>query len=164
MTHPAEIPESALIEDCTVRRQKRSGPGGQHRNKVETAIVITHEPSNVQGSASERRSQEQNRKQALHRLRINLALHVRTPRIEVSDLWRSRTDHGKLTISAGHSDFPAVLAEALDVITSHQLEMKPASEVLNISCSQLIKLFKSDPRAWQHLNQLRNEAGLHNLK
>ena len=164
MSHPSELSVNELIKDCHVRRQRRSGPGGQHRNKVETAIVITHTPTGIQGAASERRNQAENRKHALFRLRINLALHLRTSRNKQSQLWNSRTSNKRITINPQHTEFPAVLAEALDVIVNQGLDMKRAAEILSVSSSQLIKLIKADNLAWQHLNQLRSNAGQHPLK
>ena len=164
MSHPSELSVNELIKDCHVRRQRRSGPGGQHRNKVETAIVITHTPTGIQGAASERRNQAENRKHALFRLRINLALHLRTSRNKQSQLWNSRTSNKRITINPQHTEFPAVLAEALDVIVNQGLDMKRAAEILSVSSSQLIKLIKADNLAWQHLNQLRSDAGQHPLK
>ena len=35
--HPAELPIPELLRQCEVVHTRRSGPGGQHRNKVETA-------------------------------------------------------------------------------------------------------------------------------
>ena len=164
MSHPSELSVNELVKDCHVRRQRRSGPGGQHRNKVETAIVITHTPTGIQGAASERRNQAENRKHALFRLRINLALHLRTSRNKQSQLWNSRTSNKRITINPQHTEFPAVLAEALDVIVNQGLDMKRAAEILSVSSSQLIKLIKADNLAWQHLNQLRSNAGQHPLK
>ncbi len=164
MSHPSELSVNELVKDCHVRRQRRSGPGGQHRNKVETAIVITHTPTGIQGAASERRNQAENRKHALFRLRINLALHLRTSRNKQSQLWNSRTSNKRITINPQHTEFPAVLAEALDVIVNQGLDMKRAAEILSVSSSQLIKLIKADNLAWQHLNQLRSDAGQHPLK
>jgi len=75
------ITDDITIEDWELSEQfvRASGPGGQHRNKVETAIRLTHRPTGVAGQASERRSQAQNHAVALTRLRVNLALSVRTP-------------------------------------------------------------------------------------
>ena len=164
MSHPSELSVNELVKDCHVRRQRRSGPGGQHRNKVETAIVITHTPTGIQGAASERRNQAENRKHALFRLRINLALHLRTSRNKQSELWNSRTSNKRITINPQHTEFPAVLAEALDIIVNQGLDMKRAAEILSVSSSQLIKLIKADNLARQHLNQLRSDAGQHPLK
>ncbi|HYW80276.1 MAG TPA: peptide chain release factor-like protein, partial [Thermoguttaceae bacterium] len=75
--HPAALPADALFEQCDMRRLRRSGPGGQHRNKVETAVVLTHRPTGISAEANERRSQAQNRNVAIARLRMNLALGIR---------------------------------------------------------------------------------------
>ena len=76
--HPACLPSQVLAESCRFERTRRGGPGGQHRNKVESAIVAHHLPSGIKGQASERRSQNSNRQVAIERLRLNLAIQLRT--------------------------------------------------------------------------------------
>ena len=59
-------------EDVVVQSFRASGPGGQHRNKVETAIRITHNPSGVIVTASDGKSQAQNKKKAWQKLETKL--------------------------------------------------------------------------------------------
>ncbi len=168
--HPAALPVDVLRKACETRRTRRSGPGGQHRNKVETAVIVTHSPSGVSAEANERRQQAENLAMALFRLRVNLALDVRTltgseelPPCP-SELWRSRCPRGRIAVNPAHDDFPALLAEALDVLDAYDHDPKPAAEFLGSSSSQLVKFLKLEPRAFALVNQRRAAAGLHGLK
>ena len=164
--HPAAIPVEQLLAECEVRRGRRRGPGGQHRNKVETAIVVTHQPTGVKGEASERRSQAQNRQAAVFRLRVNLALNVRTPRPEdatPSELWKTRCVGGRISVSPIHEDFPVLLAEALDVLAASEMDIRLAAETLAVTASQLTKFLKIEPDALAQVNEHRRKAGLHVL-
>lgn len=165
--HPATSEESVLLRDCRVVRTRRSGPGGQHRNKVETAIVIEHLPTGVRGEASERRSQEQNRKVAIQRLRINLALSIRsvaTPTTTPSETWRARREGERMRVSQENGTFPALLAEALDCIASRDFDVLSAATHLGVSTSQLVKLLKTEERALRMINEQRDERGLRPLQ
>jgi hypothetical protein len=129
--HPAASSPEQLWAECDVRRLRRSGPGGQHRNKVETAISLHHLPTGARAEASERRSQAQNRSVAFFRLRVNLALEVRRPcgSDYVPSTLRQSRSGGGLKVSASHDDFPALLAEALDVLAALDAECYPWSSL-----------------------------------
>jgi len=165
--HPAGRHEDALLAECRMRQLRRSGPGGQHRNKVSTAIQLTHEPTGLIAEAGERRSQADNRRVAVRRLRILLALEVRHPappeRLP-SPLWQRRCRSGRIEINAGHADFPPLLAEALDFVASESGDLQAASGRLGCTASQLGRLLKMEPRSWQWLNDLRSASGLRPLR
>src|SRR5437867_1918085 len=96
--HPAALGARELLAECEKCFTRRSGPGGQHRNKVETAVVLVHRLTGVRAEANERRSQARNRQVALHRLRLKLALEIRQPAVgeqAPSALWRSRCRAGR---------------------------------------------------------------------
>ena len=160
MTHPACLDEKDLLADCDIRFTRRSGPGGQNRNKVETAVIVTHRPTGLGAEASERRSQAENRRVAAFRLRLALALEVRSDAAGPSELWRSRCRGRRIAVNPEHEDFPALLAEALDVIGRLDSDLKAAAGALECSASQLLKLLKCEPRAWALLNQARRARGL----
>ena len=149
-----------FLQDCQVTRTRRSGPGGQHRNKVETAIVVQHLPTGIRGEASERRSQEQNRKQAIQRLRIKLALSIRhSPAEKRSQVWTKRVQSGRISVNGQHEEFPALLAEALDVLSSHDFKTSPAANSLQLNTSQLVKLLKVNRDALALVNRERQKIG-----
>lgn len=161
--HPAALSPEALANQCETTRTRRSGPGGQNRNKVETAVVLRHYPTGITAQASERRTQGENLRTAFFRLRVNLALGIRRPRpaeAVPSPLWQSRCGPYRITINPTHADFPALLAEALDVIEASEYDLKHASERLGCSPSQLIKLLKAEPRALAGVNEQRQKRGV----
>lgn len=163
--HPAALPPADLLRACRETRTKRSGPGGQHRNKTETAVILVHGPTGIAAEAAERRSQAENRREALHRLRLALALEHREPGGNlVSETWRRRVRGRQLVVSAGHQDFPALVSEALDQLQLATFEIPLAAEKLGVTGTQLVRLFKKSPAAWVALNRHRANLGLPPLK
>jgi len=164
--HPAAMSDERLADECEMRRERRSGPGGQRRNKVETAVVLVHTRTGLTAEASERRSAEDNRRVALVRLRLALARSIRlAPRDSgPSPLWQSRCNRGQISVSTGHADFPAILAEAMDAVAAHSFDVRAAAESLGCTMSQLKKLLEQDPRAWRLVRESREKAGLPRLK
>jgi protein subunit release factor B len=68
------LPGPALLAQCEETFFTAGGPGGQHRNKTESGVRLVHPPTGVVVTATERRSQAQNRGEALVRLRERLGL------------------------------------------------------------------------------------------
>lgn len=165
--HPATLEQQALLKQCQVRRKRAGGPGGQRRNKVETAIELTHLPTGVTAAAAERREQAANLKSAIFRLRMNLALSQRgyfRPQDVPSELWQQRASQGRIRVNPSHDDFPSLLAEVLDILDAKAADPARAALLFNVSASQIIKLLKQEPRAFAWLNEKRQQLGLHPLK
>jgi hypothetical protein len=164
--HPASLDPAVLASQCTMRLTRGSGPGGQNRNKVETAVVLIHGPTGLRAQASERRSQGENRAVALKRLRLDLAISIRRT-IDLggagayapSPLWLARCRGGRIAVNPDHEDFPALLAEALDVLLAGSFDPRIAGRALACSPSQLIKLIKDEPRALCMINEERKKKG-----
>jgi ribosome-associated protein len=59
---------ATLEKEVLIEPYRAPGPGGQRKNRKETAIRLTHPPSGIVVVASERRSQAHNREIAFERL------------------------------------------------------------------------------------------------
>ncbi|MEL6496929.1 MAG: peptide chain release factor-like protein [Planctomycetota bacterium] len=160
--HPASLDSVSLLEQCSITRNRATGPGGQHRNKVETHVTVTHDATGVSGQAGERRSPEVNKRAAIRRLRLALAVACRAP-VPIgeigSDMWRGRVRGGTIALNERHRDFPSMLAEALDVVYSSGLDVKRAALRLECTPSQLTKLIAKDTPALAALNEARSARG-----
>jgi hypothetical protein len=163
--HPARLPAADLLRVCDETRTRRSGPGGQHRNKVETAVVLLHRSTGISAQASERRSQQENRRQAVWRLRLALALGQRSegPLEGRSQLWESRLRGRRIEVAADHDDYPALLAEACDHLQATGWDPGPAAAELGVTQTQLVGLFRKTPQAWEAFTRRRADHGLHRL-
>jgi hypothetical protein len=166
--HPATMSEEELLKQVTFGKGRSSGPGGQNRNKVETKVILTHRPTGIMAHAGERRSSIENKRVAMFRLRLALATEWRcaVPKGDVrSDLWRSRCSAGgQVACNPSHKDFPAILAEAMDMIWAARLEPRNAALRLGCTPSQLIKLVKDHPPAFAAWNKAREERKKFPLK
>ena len=163
--HPATLEDEALLAVCRAVRKRTGGPGGQHRNKVETGVVLRHEPTGTEAHADERRSVVENQRMAVRRLRLVLAVLVRCPvpdGDQRSEVWRERcgTD-GRIACNPDHRDYPSLLAEAMDNLWSCGLDPRKAAARLCSTASQVVKLLKEHPPALVRLNEARALVGEH---
>jgi protein subunit release factor B len=58
-----------LLRECEVETFRSSGPGGQHVNKTESAVRLTHSPTGLVVTSQQERSQHRNKQVALAKLR-----------------------------------------------------------------------------------------------
>ncbi len=72
-----------LKNQVVIETYKSSGPGGQRKNKTETAVRLRHLPSGITVIATEYRSQAQNRRLAYERLQERLRRLNRPRRLRI---------------------------------------------------------------------------------
>lgn len=82
-------------KDLRIDTYRAQGAGGQHVNKTESAVRITHIPTNTVAASQSGRSQHQNRAEAYEMLRAKLyALEIQKREDEKAKLQGEKTDIG----------------------------------------------------------------------
>ena len=159
--HPAALDLDVLLSECDLRFQRRSGPGGQHRNKTSSGVFLHHEPTDIVAEATERRSQADNRAVALDRLRYRLAIAIRSVsvldgnRCDLEDELRGQYQNSPLRIGPRNEIKPAVLALLLNDLHAAGGQPSVVAAIWGCSTSAIVRLLKSHPPAFVLLNTIR---------
>lgn len=99
---------------------------------------------------------------------MKLAIKSRTKvsrrNYQPSDLWETRRQGNKLPINPQNKDYPAVLAEALDVLFAYDGDVAKAAGALSITMSQLARLIRHERHAFAMVNETRIALGLKPLR
>lgn len=173
--HWLALSDDELLAQCRLERFRVSGPGGQHRNKTDSAVRLTHEPTGVVGYASERRSQHQNRATALSRLRRAIALekrlslnlelyHPPLPLQRVMPRSVNTDVPGRDRVGPRHREFWTGVGPLLDLFDAVGGSTADCSALIGCSSNQLTKLFASEPHLWAAANAIRERHRLNPLR
>jgi len=163
--------DDALIAQSEVDRYRASGPGGQHRNKTESAVRLRHKPSGVTAIGEDSRSQAENKLHAVRRLRGAIALGVRepvalegyAPSPRLAALVAGGTARlGAKTRQTGA--YWAAIAELLDLLVAGELEIAGTAQRLGITTGAMSKLLLHDDQVARTVNDLRRAHHLRPLR
>jgi hypothetical protein len=159
--HPATIEGAELLKRCELRTQRRSGPGGQHRNKTSSGVFLTASEWGIVAEATERRSQSQNRDVALTRLRFRLALELRSvsildqPVSEAEIELRNQYCGSRLKLNDENAIKPAILALVLNDMHAAGGQPSLVSKAWRSSTSSIVGFLYSHSAAFSYVNEIR---------
>jgi hypothetical protein len=161
--HACEFEDEALLRECRVETYRASGPGGQKRNKTSSAVRITHVPTGVVATAADSRSQHDNRRRGMERLRLQLALEVRREvegETVLPEWWGEVTDRsGRLQIGRRAARYVPAMAVIFDVLEAQGASVADAAAALGTSTANLVEFLAADPHAWAALQRMRQVHG-----
>ncbi len=159
------LSDNALLAECRLIPYKASGPGGQKRNKVASAVRLVHVPSDIAVTASGSRSQSSNKATAVSKLRRQIALQYREDRQQVPDAkqvkyllenrnrWKSERFHKEPQYWLGVSIL-------LDGFCFLRCSLRETAQWLGISTGGLGTLLKSNSALRMRVNYYRRQASL----
>lgn len=161
------LSDEDLLAQCEVDRFRASGPGGQKRNKTDSAVRLRHRPTGLESVAVESRSQHENRARALRRLRLTIALQAREPidpaSLEAyvpSEAIAGRRRGQRIEVATKNPVYPEVVAEVFDVIEAHGWRLSDAAPALGLSTAALGRFLEGDPAVFRAANERRAALGL----
>ena len=105
--------------DLRIDTYRASGAGGQHVNKTDSAVRITHEPTNIVVSCQQERSQHKNRSTAMKMLRA--ALYQRA--LEEKEREKAAIEESKADIGFG-SQIRSYVFQPYTMVNDHRTETK----------------------------------------
>lgn len=157
--------DGRLLQQCRTDTYIASGPGGQHRNRTYSAVRLTHLPTGVTVTGEERRSQHENKRKALGRLRMALALQMRSAHFTLHENVREIFyPAGTMRVNVRNPLYPQVCAAVLDAIFACGGSLSTAAKLLHLSTGQLVKVVGRDGDLLTAANRLRDHFDLKHIK
>lgn len=163
-----ELDDGRLLAQCDLDTYRASGPGGQKRNKTSSAVRLRHQPTGLIVTATESRSQHENRARALRRLREAIALTQRQPIDTTAGLPAFFTNAlaraPGLRVNTRHADYYLIVQLVLDLLAATQGSVADAATAMGLSTAQLTRFLHCDPKLWAQANHIREEFSLGPLR
>ena len=146
------LDDAALSALCTWEFFKGSGPGGQKRNKTSSAARVRLAEFDLSAEDCTERSQLANRRNALAKLRMRLALEVRgspAAQLEVP-----------FATSIRHPLYPLLAAGVTDHLEECSFDHRAAALRIGVTPTALLRKIAADPVWWSRFSARRRELGL----
>ncbi|HWC28577.1 MAG TPA: peptide chain release factor-like protein [Dehalococcoidia bacterium] len=159
--------DAALLAECDVDTYRASGPGGQKRNKTESAVRLRHRPTGLSVIAEESRSQAENRVRALRRMREILAMRLRqaAPGEGVPQTVQACLDRrGRLSVGKRDARYLPAVASVLDVLVALNGSVSETASRLGLTTGNLSSFLTDDDDLIAETNRIRAAFGLKPLR
>ncbi|MCQ2090675.1 MAG: peptide chain release factor-like protein [Fibrobacter sp.] len=144
-----------LLRACTLKGFQGSGPGGQHRNKTNTGVLLTLREFNLEIKSCEGRSALENKTHALRRMQMALALQVREEPANPEMRFPGSNGH----IQPSNAQFPLFVAHVFDIMCAKGGDTKTAAAAFGLTPSALVKILRQDKACATKLQGNRQENG-----
>jgi len=173
------LSDKELLRQCDIHIYKSSGPGGQHRNKVSSAVRLLHQPTGISSHGDDSRSQHENKQLAIQRLRMNIACGLRhsinTKKLDIPEVVKDcifvpknvdKLSSSKKKLQIGRKDFRfwQVVSFLLDLLEASKGKISDAAAIVDITTSNLYSVFQSERHLLSAAQQIRKKFGLTPLK
>lgn len=153
------LSDEELMKECRFDAMRGTGPGGQKRNKTSSAARVTHLESGLSAFDDVTRSQHQNLKHALDKLRGEIAVNLisgegePTPGIPLAPVPKPNSRNYFLW-----------LGKIFDALLATDFQMPEAAARFECSPSHLIRIVAKDEFAWQKLAEARQRRKMTPLR
>lgn len=156
------LEDADLLAQCEVDTYRASGPGGQHRNKVSSAVRLRHDPTGIEASGEESRSQHENKRRALRRLRMKIATSLRSPappgaRVPpvVRECVTGRGQRKRLEVGRRDRRYWPVVAFLLDLLDGAEGRVGEAARTVGATTGSVVSVLKADRHALAAAQEIR---------
>jgi hypothetical protein len=155
------LSDPQLLAECEVDTYRGPGPGGQKRNKTDSAVRLRHKPTGLIVIAGESRSQHENRARALKRLREALALRIRR---EVTDATIDAINacivkSGRLNVGRRDARYLPAAGAILDLLVAYQGSVADVAKRLGLTTGNVSGFLTGDEDVMTEANRIRAAFG-----
>src|SRR4051812_3832865 len=161
-----ELTDPQLLAQCDADTYRGPGPGGQKRNKTDSAVRLRHKPTGLIVIAGESRSQHENRTRALKRLREALAVRIRHEVTDATlDAVRACIDKsGRLNVGKRDARYLPAAGALLDLLVAHAGSVGDVAKRLGLTTGNVSKFLTGDEDVMTEANRIRAAFGLKPLR